>query len=117
MCISLGWVPLHMLIALMSSAVAVLFRSTWVGYGLLAVEGVAYGVPVVESRASTPSKATESVAMLVDTSSEDLANGLRRAPACVNGRRLERTNKVAQARKWETVSTPLRLYKCLWYRA
>lgn len=64
--------------SVMARAAAVVVPSTYEGFGLPALEGMACGAPVVAARAGALPEVCADGAMLVDPSGEGLADGLRR---------------------------------------
>lgn len=71
-----GRLPLETVAGLMAGAVAVVVPSTYEGFGLPALEGMAAGAPVVAARSGALPEVCGEAARLVDPTGEGLAEGL-----------------------------------------
>jgi glycosyltransferase involved in cell wall biosynthesis len=96
----LGKVPRCLLVSLMASASAVVVPSRYEGYGLPALEAMACGVPVVIANAASLPEIAGPGAILVEPSSEALAEGICRALAGVPSQLIAAAKDVARTRTW-----------------
>jgi glycosyltransferase involved in cell wall biosynthesis len=91
------------LIGLMAAAAVIVVPSTYEGFGLPALEGMAVGVPVVAASRSSLPEVCGDVALLVEPDADGLAGGLETALAGDAGTpaMIERGRQRARSMSWE----------------
>lgn len=102
-----GRLPLEMVAGLMAGAAAVVVPSTYEGFGLPALEGMAAGAPVVAARSGALPEVCGDAACLVDPTGEGVAEGLDRVLSDPReaSRLVELGRERAKAFDWDSAAT------------